>query len=92
MRINELIWDAWNEEHIAAHSVRIEEVEEMVRDRSSLFVRASGHNLSRYMAFGRTDAGRYLTAVVDLEPGDLAYVVTARTMTTAERKRFVRSR
>lgn len=36
MRIDELVWDDWNEDHISRHGVRPEEVEEAVFDRAAL--------------------------------------------------------
>ena len=42
LRIDELVWDDWNEEHIARHGVRPEEVKEAVFDQASIFFRTTG--------------------------------------------------
>jgi len=53
VRIDELIWDDWNVEHIAGHDVEPEEVEEVCFGRP--LVRRAGttrYGLRRYHAFG----------------------------------------
>ncbi len=63
MRIDELIWDAWNEEHLARHPVEPEEVEEAVFDPSSLFFATTREGERRCLVLGLTEAGRYLLVV-----------------------------
>jgi len=79
-------WDEDNIEHIAAHGVELEEVEEALAGKP--LIRRG--RASRYLAFGRTAAGRYLFVVVrDLGKG-WCRVVTARDMTVAERRYYRR--
>lgn len=90
MRIDELVWDDWNEEHVARHGIRPEEVEEAVFDPASLFLRTRRADYLRYLVLGLTDTGRYLFTVLEPISGHRAYVVTARDMTEAEKQRFKR--
>ena len=85
MRVRELLWDDWNEEHIAAHAVLPEEVEESVFSPSSLLVRVKG---SRYRVIGQTKSGRHLTTILDREANGRFYPVTARDATDNERRRL----
>ncbi len=92
MRIDELIWDNWNVEHIADHGVEPEEVEEVCISRRRLVLRIglSKRGLKRYQLFGPTDSGRLLTIILDrVQPGQF-YVVTARDMAEREKKRYRR--
>ncbi len=91
MRIDEILWDDQNEEHIRRHGVWPEEVEEVVFDASSTFFRTGGGDRPlRYFALGLTEAGRYLFVVLEPPSRGQAYVVTARDMTDGEKRRFKR--
>jgi uncharacterized DUF497 family protein len=76
----------WSADHIAAHGVTLEEVREALLERP--YWAAPGRE-GTTLAYGRTDAGRYLLVVVIAE-GEEAFVVTARDMTDAEKKTFRR--
>jgi uncharacterized DUF497 family protein len=88
MRIDEFIWPEDRIEHIARHGVTPEEVEE-VCFRKSLVRRAKaeGENPVYYVQ-GQTEAGRYLFCVVIRFPDGNGYPVTAREMTTKEKRRY----
>jgi uncharacterized DUF497 family protein len=88
LRIDELVWDEWNEDHIGRHRVEPEEVEEVVSDVSSAFLRTRSEQAKRYLVLGLTEAGRYLFVVLEAMSGNRAYVVTAREMTDGEKRRF----
>jgi len=94
VRIDELIWDEWNAEHIAGHNVEPEEVEEACRDPFGWAERAgtTRYGLPRYRIYGQTNTDRYLFIVVDREYGNAFYVVSARDMVEAEKSRFRRLR
>lgn len=85
MYIRQLIWDDWNESHIARHGVRRDEVEDICYNANSLGVRI---RRGRYRVIGQTEAGRYITAIVDSSTGGKFYVVTGRDATDAERRRL----
>jgi uncharacterized DUF497 family protein len=82
--IRELLWDDWNEAHIARHGVAVEEVEDV----------CWGHSLGvrirrgRYRIIGQTSAERYLTVILAYERGREFYVLTARDATQRERGRL----
>jgi uncharacterized DUF497 family protein len=85
LRILQLIWDDWNEEHIGRHRVDRDEVEYVCFSRSSLGVRI---RRGRYRVIGQTDSGRYLTVILDFVGKRRYYVVTARDADEAERRRL----
>jgi len=91
VRIDELIWDEWNVEHIAGHNVEPEEVEEICYGRHLARRAGSGkYGQTRYRVYGQTHAGRYLFIVLDRREGNEGsfYVVTARDMTEAEKNNY----
>jgi hypothetical protein len=77
-------WDELNVEHIADHGVEPYEAEEVIYDNP--FVVRAGKD--RYAAYGQTDSGRYLLVVYALKSHQRLRVVTARDLTSAERKRL----
>ena len=87
MRLRQLLWDEWNEAHVARHRVTPAEVEEVVfGERTRFFEAPDGR---RVLAFGPTARGRHLLVVTDAPSrGGSAYVVTARPMTTRELRAF----
>ena len=85
MRIHSFDWDFINVGHIARHHVSPDEVEEACFN-GPLVLRGRG---GRYYALGRTDSGRYIMVVLECR-GGIARVITARNMTDAERRRFIR--
>ena len=78
-------WDDWNTAHIARHGVSEEEVDDVVLDRASLRLRSRA---GTYVVLGVTAAGRRLFVAVALEAGGDVYPITARAMTTSDRKRW----
>jgi uncharacterized DUF497 family protein len=92
MAIKELIWPQDRAEHIAAHGVQRDEVEEVCFG-NPLVLRGKTEGANPvYYVLGRTEAGRYLFCVVIQFPDGTGYPVTARAMTDSERKRFNRSK
>jgi uncharacterized DUF497 family protein len=88
MRIALLIWPQDRIEHIARHGVTPAEVEETCFGEA--FVqrhRSKGQN-PVYYVLGQTAAGRYLFCVVIRFPDGNGYPVTAREMTTKEKRRY----
>jgi uncharacterized protein len=82
----QLIWDGWNEEHIARHSVTPAEVEEVTANRPF----TTRGRKDRYRLIGQTDSGRLLTVIVAPRGGGEAYVLTAREVTREERRAYQR--
>ncbi len=74
-------WDELNIEHITDHGVEPYEAEE-VMDNNPLILRAGE---GKYLAYGQTDAGRYLIVIFAPKGDRRLRVVTARDMTQAEK-------
>jgi uncharacterized DUF497 family protein len=81
-------WDEINIEHIAEHGVEPYEAEEVVD--SKPLVRRAGEG--KYLAYGQTDAGRFLLVVFALKGEQRLRVITARDMTQAEKNRYRQQR
>lgn len=80
-----LVWDEWNREHIKKHSVTESEVEETY---SNEFARSDSYK-KREAIFGSTLSGKLITIAVSYEKQINPYVVSARVMSTGERKKYV---
>jgi len=86
--ISEVLWPDERVDHIAQHRVRPEEFEEVCFGASLVLrAKATGPN-PVYYVLGETDAGRALFCVVIEFPGGRGYPVTARDMTTKEKRRY----
>lgn len=91
--IRELFWRPDRIDHIAGHSITLEEVEEAVfEDTTGLLLRVGPAERSPdetvYRYFGRTEAGRHLMVVLLYLGHGIAMRVTAREMTPQERRQF----
>lgn len=88
MKIHQLIWTEERVDHIAAHAVHPEEVEQVCFGKSLiLHAKSTGAN-PVYYVLGQTDTGKYLFCVIIQFPDGNGFPVTARTMTQKERQRF----
>jgi uncharacterized protein len=88
MRIESIIWPEERIEHIARHGVTPEEVEDVCFGKSLVLrAKAEGEN-PVYYVLGQSEAGRYLFCVVIQFPDGNGYPVTARDMTTKEKRRY----
>lgn len=91
MRIDELVWDEANIEHVARHNVTLAEIEEAVFDDRPVSLRARHR---RYAIYACTIAGRYVVTFIERAAtegrgGPATYrPVTARDMTESERRRY----
>ncbi len=85
LTISELVWDDWNEEHIARHQIRVEEVEDICFDERWI-LRARGQD--KRALYGQTIGGRYLLVILARRGPGVYYPVTARPMTDSERRRY----
>jgi len=86
--ISAVLWPEDRVDHIARHGVTPEEFEQVCFG-LPLVLRAKGTGQNPvYYLLGETDAGRPLFCVVIEFPGGKAYPVTARDMTTKEKRRY----
>ena len=88
MRIDEFLWSEDRVDHIAQHGVTPEEVEEVCFGRPLVQRAKSEGDNPVYYVLGQTHAGRNLFCVVIRFPDNKGYPVTARAMTTKEKRRF----
>lgn len=80
--INKLIWDEWNVSHIARHSVKPNEVEEICYGDPLV----QQGNKGRIVLIGPTISGQIIEVVLDPEPNEgVYYVVTAHVASKKDR-------
>ena len=82
--INKLIWDDFNIDHIALHSVTVQEVEEVCQGD---FIARQTYN-NRLLITGPDSSGNLLSIVLAPEGDDAYYVVTARPAAKKERRDY----
>lgn len=93
MKIEGLIWHQAIEDKLwAKHRVTREEVEEVFQRQPRYRFMEGGDYTGEdvYAAFGRTQAGRYLTVFFIYKHNRKALPLSARTMTEQERKTYGR--
>ena len=81
-------WNAWNEEHLAAHGVEPEEAEDVILTARSPF--PLGQDDEKYLVWGPTASGRLLQVVFVIDPDATVFVIHARPLTEREKKRYRR--
>jgi len=84
VRVEVLVWNSRNVEHIWRHGVHPDEVDEILQGDYRTVTTHSG----RYLLMGRSTAGRYLVVIFAPLGDGRGLVVTARDMTKTERGRF----
>ena len=82
LRIEDLIWDSWNREHITKHDVSLSEVEQALGDSGKKVLKTYA---SRLLVLAAVEK-RFLTIVLAPKSGRKFYVVTARDMSRKERR------
>jgi hypothetical protein len=90
MRIRQLIWSEDQVDHIARHNISPEDVEDVCFGLSFVQRAKSQGENPVYYVLGQTFAGLYIFCVIIEFPDGNGYPVTARPMTKAERRRFLR--
>ena len=83
---DDLIWDDWNEDHIARHRVGITEATEAVKEAAFM---TRGRD-DTYQLVGQTASGRYLFVVLAPRGARVYYVVSAREATHGEQRTYLR--
>jgi uncharacterized DUF497 family protein len=90
MKIENITWDEDAADHISRHAVSPEEVEEVLFNDSDLPLIMRGKE-NRYLAFGKTNAGRFLLVVLIIA-NRKTRIITARDMTDREKKFYRRKK
>ncbi len=91
MKITECLWiDKFVDKIISKHNVYPDEVEEVLSKRPLILKLEKGNVKGEdlYVAFGNTNAGRYLTILFVKKGNSRALVISARNMSKKERKRY----
>lgn len=92
VRVTELLWDQYNEAHIARHAVTPTEVEDVVFAPTTRWEVQTSHSRARLVALGPTSEGRLLFVVCEMPASTGTSVcVTARPATDRE-QRFYQER
>ena len=91
MKVTECLWlDEFVDKIIRKHNVYPEEVEQMF-SRHPLIRRLEGGRVKGedlFIAFGRTNPGRYLSVLFVCKKDKRSLVISARDMTKRERKKY----
>jgi uncharacterized protein len=90
MKIERISWDQYTVDHISRHAVLPEEVEDVLFNDSDLPRTMRGKD-GRYLAYGTTNAGRYLFIVLIIA-NRKTKIITARDMTDKEKKFYRRKK
>jgi uncharacterized DUF497 family protein len=90
MKIEKITWDDDTADHISRHAVSPEEVEEVLFNDSDL-PRIMRGKKNRYLAFGKTNAGRFLLVVLIIA-NRKTRIITARDMTDREKEFYRRKK
>jgi len=83
-----VLWSSRSVAHIARHEITPEEVEDVLF--SPPLDARRGKREGTYLVFGRSRGGRRLLVVIAPRPRNCWYVVTARDVDRAERRRMRR--
>jgi len=90
MKIENITWDEDTVDHISRHAVSPEEVKEVLfNDSDSPRIMRGKEN--RYLAYGKTNAGRFLLVVLIIA-NRKTRIITARDMTDREKKFYRRKK
>jgi len=90
MKIENITWDEDTVDHISRHAVSPEEVEEVLFN-DSVSPRIMRGKENRYLAYGKTNAGRFLLVVLIIA-NRKTRIITARDMTDREKKFYRRKK
>ncbi len=81
-------WDAVNIRHIARHGVKTDEAEQVFANDPMIVGTQDYPGEERWLCFGRTNGGRFLT-VIYTERKERIRVVTAYRMTRAQQRIYL---
>jgi uncharacterized protein len=87
LRIEIVIWDQTNTEHIARHDVSRQEIEDVLLGEIKPTYFATIQD-NRLLALGTTEVGRQLLVVLASVGKYKIYPITGRDMTDKERRRY----
>ncbi|MBF0557129.1 MAG: BrnT family toxin [Nitrospirae bacterium] len=91
MKIRDILWlDELIDKLLRKHNVRTNEVIEVLLNKPHFRFVEKGHRISEdvYSAMGQTNDGRYLIIFFIYKKAGSVLIVSARDMTSSERKRY----
>ena len=91
MRLLDVIWnERFATKIVEKHGIMIDEVEEILFAKPHVRRAEKGRIKGQYLyvAYGQTQAGRYLVVFFIRKPGATALPISAREMTSSERRYF----
>jgi uncharacterized protein len=86
----EFRWNDWNVEHIAEHGISRQEAQAIIQNAHSPYPREV--QKGKYLVRGQTSEGLYLQAAFVVDAEGTIYVIHARPLTDADKRRYRRSR
>ncbi len=84
MKIRNLLWDEWNEDHTAKHGINREEIEEVCFSRNI----AIKSGKTKMAVWGQTGDGRYVLVILGIREFDDYYPISARDMDEKEKMSY----
>jgi uncharacterized DUF497 family protein len=88
--VHQFRWNQWNERHIGEHGIEPNEAEYVVKHPARGYPRRIGDE--KTLVLGQTDVGRYLEVIFVFDPPGVKYVIHARELTDAEKRRLRRGK
>ncbi len=86
----EFRWNDWNVEHVGSHDVTPDEAEYAVEHARQPYPQRLGKG--RFLVAGQTAGGKCVQVVYILDPPEMVFVIHARPLTDAEKRRLRRRR
>jgi uncharacterized DUF497 family protein len=83
-------WNSWNVEHIAEHGIKPQEAEYVVDHPFRGFPRSIGND--KVLVQGQTAMERYVQVIYIFSPRGVIFVIHARPLNSAEKRRLRRSK
>jgi uncharacterized DUF497 family protein len=82
-------WNQWNTDHIANHGIDPPDAEFVVCNARPPYPRKIGDD--KFLVIGRNSQGAYVQVIYVFDPDASIFIIHARPLTDAEKRRFRRS-
>ena len=84
----EFRWNEWNVDHATRHGVGMEEIEGLIDSATAPYPEEIGGG--EYIVAGRGSGGRFMQAIYVVDEDGSVYVIHARPLSEAEKRRLRR--
>jgi hypothetical protein len=88
--VYEFRWEEWNEDHIAEHGIAPRQAEYLINHPRRGFPRYIGDG--KFLVQGQDQNGLWMQAIFVMSPPGVAFVIHARPLNDAEKRRLRRRR